>query len=53
MERVIQSEITSEDVIEEVSLRPTSLQDYIGQSKIKDNLKVFMSAALKREEVLE
>jgi Holliday junction DNA helicase RuvB len=53
MERVIQSEITSEDVIEEVSLRPTSLQDYIGQSKIKDNLKVFMSAALKREEVLD
>jgi Holliday junction DNA helicase RuvB len=53
MERVIQSEITSEDIIEEVSLRPTSLQDYIGQSKIKDNLKVFMSAALKREEVLD
>jgi Holliday junction DNA helicase RuvB len=53
MERVIQSEITSEDIIEEVSLRPTSIQDYIGQSKIKDNLKVFMSAALKREEVLD
>jgi Holliday junction DNA helicase RuvB len=53
MERVIQSEITNEDIIEEVSLRPTSLQDYIGQSKIKDNLKVFMSAALKREEVLD
>jgi Holliday junction DNA helicase RuvB len=53
MERVIQSEVTSEDIIEEVSLRPTSLQDYIGQSKIKDNLKVFMSAALKREEVLD
>jgi Holliday junction DNA helicase RuvB len=53
MERVIQSEITNEDIIEEVSLRPTSIQDYIGQSKIKDNLKVFMSAALKREEVLD
>jgi Holliday junction DNA helicase RuvB len=53
MERVIQSEVTNEDIIEEVSLRPTSLQDYIGQSKIKDNLKVFMSAALKREEVLD
>jgi holliday junction DNA helicase RuvB len=53
MERVIQSEVTSEDIIEEVSLRPTTLQDYIGQSKIKDNLKVFMSAALKREEVLD
>jgi Holliday junction DNA helicase RuvB len=53
MERVIQSEITNEDIIEEVSLRPTSLQDYIGQSKIKDNLKVFMAAALKREEVLD
>jgi Holliday junction DNA helicase RuvB len=53
MERVIQSEITNEDIIEEVSLRPTTLQDYIGQSKIKDNLKVFMSAALKREEVLD
>ena len=37
----------------EDSLRPTHLGEYIGQSKIKDNLRVFMKAALKRREALD
>ena len=37
----------------ELSLRPTKLAEYIGQKKIKDNLRVFMKAALKRREALD
>jgi Holliday junction DNA helicase RuvB len=37
----------------ELSLRPTQLGEYIGQRKIKDNLRVFMKAALKRREALD
>lgn len=37
----------------ELSLRPTQLGEYIGQKKIKDNLRVFMKAALKRREALD
>lgn len=37
----------------ELSLRPTHLGEYIGQRKIKENLRVFMKAALKRREALD
>jgi holliday junction DNA helicase RuvB len=37
----------------ELSLRPTRLAEYIGQKKIKENLRVFMKAALKRREALD
>ncbi len=37
----------------ELSLRPAQIGDYIGQKKVKDNLRVFMTAALKRREALD
>ena len=37
----------------DVTLRPAQLSEYIGQSKVKENLRVFMKAALKRREVLD
>ncbi|MCB1023502.1 MAG: Holliday junction branch migration DNA helicase RuvB [Acidobacteria bacterium] len=37
----------------ELSLRPTQLGEYIGQRKVKDNLRIFMKAALKRREALD
>jgi Holliday junction DNA helicase RuvB len=37
----------------ELSLRPTRLAEYIGQKKAKDNLRVFMKAALSRREALD
>ena len=40
-----------EDV--EKALRPTTLDDFIGQEKIKENLRVFMTAALRRGETLD
>ncbi|CAN5430995.1 Holliday junction branch migration DNA helicase RuvB [soil metagenome] len=37
----------------ELSLRPTRLAEYIGQRKAKDNLRIFMKAALSRREALD
>jgi len=37
----------------ELSLRPNKLAEYIGQKKVKDNLRIFMKAALKRREALD
>ena len=50
-ERLITREQQSSDV--ELSLRPKSLDEYIGQSKIKNNLNVFITAAKQRNESLE
>lgn len=38
---------------EEVSLRPINFDEYVGQSELIKNLKVFVGAALKREEALD
>ena len=40
--RMIETNITEEDIKLEGSLRPQTLDDYIGQSKIKENLKVYI-----------
>ena len=37
----------------DATLRPTQLSEYIGQSKVKENLRIFMKAALKRREALD
>ena len=37
----------------ELSLRPARLAEYIGQAKVKENLRVYMKAALKRREALD
>lgn len=44
---------TDEDIQFDASLRPTQLSEYIGQQKVKENLRVFMKAALKRREALD
>lgn len=46
-------EATLEDVQSEPSLRPKSLDEYIGQTKIVNNLKIFLKAALRRSETLD
>ena len=54
MERIVEVEqISFEEENTEVSLRPSSWDDYIGQEKIKKNLKVFIEASRKREEALD
>lgn len=44
---------TDEDRTFDLSLRPTHLTDYIGQSKAKENLRVYIKAAIKRREALD
>lgn len=51
-ERLIGCELKSEDY-EESSLRPRRLEEYIGQCKVKENLKVFIEAAKRRNEALD
>jgi len=52
-DRIVESaKITEEERIEN-SLRPRTLDDFIGQDKLKDNLKVFIDAAKKRKESLD
>ena len=52
-ERIISSEADSQDLSFEKSLRPSYLGEYIGQDKVKENLKVFIEAAKYREEALD
>lgn len=51
--RIITTEITEEDKRLEGTLRPQLLDDYIGQAKVKDNLKVYIEAAKQRKETLD
>ena len=51
--RVIETNITQEDMQIEGSLRPQTLNDYIGQSKIKENLKIYIQAAKQRNDALD
>lgn len=51
--RIIKTELMEEDYKIENSLRPQLLEDYIGQSKVKDNMKVYIDAAKKRNESLD
>ena len=45
--------ITDNEIIIEQSLRPQTFNDFTGQTKITDNLKVFITAAKKRKESLD
>lgn len=52
-ERLVTTSYNNEDAEIELSLRPLSLDSYIGQSKVKENMKVYMSAAKQRGECLD
>ncbi|MFO7527056.1 MAG: Holliday junction branch migration DNA helicase RuvB, partial [Ignavibacteriaceae bacterium] len=47
------AEITEEEKKIEQTLRPQKIKEFFGQSKITDNLNVFISAAIKRAEALD
>ncbi|WP_349667202.1 Holliday junction branch migration DNA helicase RuvB [Lacrimispora sp.] len=51
--RIITTELTEEDKKIEPNLRPRSLNEYIGQEKIRTNLKVYIEAAKARGESLD
>ncbi|MDQ0417517.1 Holliday junction DNA helicase RuvB [Croceifilum oryzae] len=53
-ERIISSKMMmEEDEMVEFSLRPRSLREYIGQSRAKENLKIYIEAAKMRNETLD
>lgn len=51
--RLVTANYSNEDNDVELSLRPLSLDSYIGQTKVKENMKVYMSAAKQRGECLD
>jgi Holliday junction DNA helicase RuvB len=50
---MITTEFMDEDVAIESNLRPQMLEDYIGQEKVKQNLRIFIKAAKERGESLD
>jgi Holliday junction DNA helicase RuvB len=51
--RLVEPALLGEDFDNELSLRPQSLNEFIGQDQIKENLSVFMTAAKQRGEALD
>ena len=52
-ERLISSSMREEDAKTEYSLRPRMLSEYIGQHAVKDHMRIYIDAALKRAEPLD
>lgn len=52
-ERVVEPRAVEADVDTELTLRPQSLSEYIGQDKVKDNMAVYIEAAKRRGECLD
>jgi len=52
-DEIVQAEKTIDDIELDKTLRPSSLDDFIGQSKIIENLKIFIQAAKERQEALD
>ena len=52
-ERFVTSDYTPEDSDVEIGLRPRTLDEYIGQDKVKENLIIYIKAALERREALD
>ena len=51
--RVIETQVQEEDLKIEKNLRPQRLEEYIGQEKAKQNLRVYIEAAKQRREALD
>jgi len=52
-ERIISGDIKEEELSFDQTLRPKAFEEYIGQEKVKNNLKVFIKAAKARNEALD
>ena len=51
--RIMTTSFTKDDSDTDTSLRPKKLEDYIGQEKVKENLRIYMEAAKIRGESLD
>ena len=52
-DRIISKEIQAGDIDNEENIRPQSLDEYVGQSEVKENLRIFIEAAKMRNEPLD
>lgn len=52
-ERIVEPKVKPEESSFDISLRPRTLAEFVGQEKIKENLRIFMAAAKKRKEPIE
>ena len=52
-ERIISNELKSDDIDNEENIRPQRLDEYVGQSEVKENLRIFIEAAKMRNEPLD
>ncbi len=52
-ERIVDQSFQPEDVEFDISLRPSTLDEFVGQEKLKENLSIYIEAALKRKEPLD
>ncbi len=51
--RIVSPEYSNMEDDTELTLRPKTLDEYVGQEKVKDNLRIYIQAALKRHESLD
>ena len=51
--RIMNTSYNAEDADAEISLRPKKLDEYIGQEKVKENLKIYIEAAKQRNDPLD
>src|SRR3989344_2080838 len=52
-DRLTQGQVLEDETEFDLSLRPKTLREYIGQEKIKEHLRIFLEAAKKRAEPIE
>jgi Holliday junction DNA helicase RuvB len=52
-DRTVTPDAKDDDAGYDLSLRPKSFDEFVGQSKLKENLKIFLAAAAKRKESLD
>ncbi|MBU0651153.1 Holliday junction branch migration DNA helicase RuvB, partial [bacterium] len=50
IDRISEPHLHEEDLVFELTLRPSSLDEFIGQEKVKEQLCVFIDAAKQRKE---
>ncbi|UCF79686.1 MAG: Holliday junction branch migration DNA helicase RuvB, partial [Candidatus Eiseniibacteriota bacterium] len=52
-ERLTSPALAEAEVVFDKALRPTTLDEFVGQERLKENLRVFLQAAVQREEALD
>lgn len=51
--RIVDTRVEKEEVVAENAIRPSQLSEYIGQSKVREQMEIFISAAKQRQEALD